>query len=57
MIDGSAAGTQWFLSKASILPTSSNNTNFVELQIGNIPHGQEDLVYLYGILFEVYHYP
>jgi hypothetical protein len=40
-------GAHWLLSEASILPECSGNTRF-ELQIGNVPHGQEDLVYLYG---------
>jgi hypothetical protein len=48
---GSAAGTYWLLRKASIMPKHPGNTSF-ELQINDVPHGQEDLVYLYGLLFK-----
>jgi hypothetical protein len=53
---GSTVGTYWLLGKASIILEHSGNTRF-ELQIGDVPHGQEDLVYLYGLLFEVQNYP
>jgi hypothetical protein len=53
---GSTAGTDWLLGKASIMPKCPGNARF-KLQIGNFPHGQEDLVYLYGLLFEVQYYP
>jgi hypothetical protein len=49
---GSAAGTDWLLDKTSIMSKRPGNARF-ELQFGNVPHGQEDLVYLYGLLFEV----
>ncbi len=52
---GSAAGTDWLLGEASIVPKGPDNA-MVELQIGNAPHGQEDLVYFYGFLFEVQNY-
>ncbi len=35
---GSAAGTDWLLGKASIMPKRPGNAGF-ELQIGNVPHG------------------
>jgi hypothetical protein len=49
---GSAMCTYWLLSKASIVWKHPGNTRF-ELQIGDVPHGQVDLVYLDGLLFEV----
>ena len=47
---GGGVGAHWVLGEASILPQCSGNARF-ELQIGNIPHGQEDYVYLYCLLF------
>jgi hypothetical protein len=38
------------------MPKHPGNSRF-ELQIGNVPHGREDLVHLYGLLFEVQYYP
>ncbi len=38
------------------MPGRPSNAGF-ELQIGDVPHGQEDLIYLYGLPFEVQNYP
>ncbi len=53
---GSAAGTDWLLGEEGIMPKRPGNAGF-ELQIGDVHHGQEDLIYLYGLLFEVQYFP
>ncbi len=51
----SSVGTYWLLGRSGIMPKCPSNAGF-ELQIGNVPHGQEDLVYFYGLLFEAQYY-
>jgi hypothetical protein len=46
----SAVGSDWLLGKASIMPKHPGNARF-ELQVGDVSYRQEDLVYLYGLLF------
>ncbi len=52
----SATSTDWLLGEASIKLECPGNVWF-ELQIGNVPHGQEKLAYLYGLFLEVQYYP
>ncbi len=53
---GSAECTDWLLGKVSIMPKCPGNVGF-ELQIGNAPHGKEELVYLYCHFLKVQYYP
>ncbi len=53
---GNTAGTDLLLGEASIITKCPDNAGF-ELQIGNVPHGQEDLVCLYGLFLQVQYYP
>ncbi len=46
---GGTACTDWLLGKAGVHPECPGNSRF-ELQIGNIPHGQEDLVSIFIVL-------
>jgi hypothetical protein len=47
-----ATGANWLLSKTGIFSECPGNPRF-ELQISDIPHGQEDFVYFYCPLLEV----
>ena len=49
-------GAYRFLSMVRVDSKCSGDALF-ELQIGDISHGQEDFVYLYGTLFEVQYDP
>jgi hypothetical protein len=53
---GSAACANWLLSKTGIFSECPDNPRF-ELQINNVPHGQEDLVYCYCLLLEIQFHP
>jgi hypothetical protein len=51
---GSIACTYWLLKQAGVLLKYSGNARF-ELQVADIPHGQEDFINGDGLFFEVQH--
>jgi hypothetical protein len=53
---GSTACADWLLSKTGIFSECPGNPRF-ELQIDDVPHGWEDLVYCCCLLLEVQFYP
>jgi hypothetical protein len=44
--------TNWFLGQTGVLSYHPVDAG-LELQINNIPHGQEDTIYGYGLFLEV----
>jgi len=48
--------TDWFLSLACVVPQCSGYDRF-ELQVRNIPHWEEDIIYGNGLLFEAQYCP
>jgi hypothetical protein len=53
---GGAACANWLLSKTGIFSECPGNPRF-ELQISDVPHGKEDLVYCYCPVLEVHFTP
>jgi len=50
------SSTDWFLSLACVVPQCSGYARF-ELQVRNIPHWEEDIIYGNGLIFEVQYCP